>query len=146
VPGPCPTDTVPPPPPPRPNTHIHAQANWNNSVVAFKDNSSAIRGTRVHPLLPRHPGGPSALAPTERDWDLLLTAETHNFPCAVAPYPGGCCKGWWGWQGEGGGGRGTLPGWVLEGLVGVAGDGGGLGWEGGGQAAAAAGGQQQCAS
>lgn len=24
-----------------------------------------------------------------RDWDLLLTAETHNFPCAVAPYPGG---------------------------------------------------------
>lgn len=23
-----------------------------------------------------------------RDWDVLLTAETHNFPCAVAPYPG----------------------------------------------------------
>lgn len=60
----------------------------NNSVVAFKDNSSAIRGFNVKPLLPLNPGGPSALAPQPRDWDLLLTAETHNFPCAVAPYPG----------------------------------------------------------
>ncbi|WIA34688.1 hypothetical protein OEZ86_013001 [Tetradesmus obliquus] len=60
----------------------------NNSVVAFKDNSSAIRGFEVTPMLPRNPGGPSALAPEKRDWDLLLTAETHNFPCAVAPYPG----------------------------------------------------------
>ncbi|KAF9606409.1 hypothetical protein IFM89_025098 [Coptis chinensis] len=34
------------------------KANPNNSVIGFKDNSSAIR------------------------------AETHNFPCAVAPYPG----------------------------------------------------------
>jgi hypothetical protein len=57
-------------------------------VVAFKDNSSAIRGFEVTPMLPRNPGGPSALAPQKRDWDLLLTAETHNFPCAVAPYPG----------------------------------------------------------
>ncbi len=32
--------------------------------------------------------GPAALAPQDRDWDILLTAETHNFPCAVAPYPG----------------------------------------------------------
>ncbi|GBF90353.1 hypothetical protein Rsub_02459 [Raphidocelis subcapitata] len=64
------------------------EANPRNSVVAFKDNSSAIRGGRVKPILPLHPGGPSALAPQDRDWDLLLTAETHNFPCAVAPYPG----------------------------------------------------------
>ena len=63
-------------------------ANPNNSVVAFKDNSSAIRGRRVSPMLPSQPGGPSPLAPSGRDWDLLLTAETHNFPCAVAPYPG----------------------------------------------------------
>ncbi|KIY99597.1 phosphoribosylformylglycinamidinesynthase [Monoraphidium neglectum] len=62
--------------------------NPRNSVVAFKDNSSAIRGAEVSPVLPLNPGGPSALAPQRRDWDLLLTAETHNFPCAVAPYPG----------------------------------------------------------
>ena len=65
-------------------------ANPTNSVVAFKDNSSAIRGFNVRPMLPTTPGKPSPLAPSPRDWDLLLTAETHNFPCAVAPYPGAC--------------------------------------------------------
>ncbi|GAB4814933.1 hypothetical protein N2152v2_001979 [Parachlorella kessleri] len=63
-------------------------ANPGNSVIGFKDNSSAIRGGPVTPLLPVNAGGPSALAPQQRDWDVLLTAETHNFPCAVAPYPG----------------------------------------------------------
>ena len=42
----------------------------------------------MQPVLPLNCGSPSALAPQPRDWDLLLTAETHNFPCAVAPYPG----------------------------------------------------------
>lgn len=42
----------------------------------------------MEPLLPVQSGQPSAVAPQRRDWDLLLTAETHNFPCAVAPYPG----------------------------------------------------------
>lgn len=59
-----------------------------NSVIAFHDNSSALRGGPVKPLLPVTCGQPSELAPQARDWDLLLTAETHNFPCAVAPYPG----------------------------------------------------------
>lgn len=47
-----------------------------------------IRGGAVEPLLPERSGAPCAVAPQRRDWDLLLTAETHNFPCAVAPYPG----------------------------------------------------------
>lgn len=64
------------------------KANPNNSVIAFKDNSSAIRGFDVTPMLPATPGAPGPLAPRPRTWDLLLTAETHNFPCAVAPYPG----------------------------------------------------------
>ena len=42
----------------------------------------------MRPMLPLNCGVPSALAPQDRDWDVLLTAETHNFPCAVAPYPG----------------------------------------------------------
>lgn len=62
--------------------------NKGNSVIGFKDNSSAIRGGPVAPLLPTKAGATSALAPQPRDWDVLLTAETHNFPCAVAPYPG----------------------------------------------------------
>jgi hypothetical protein len=64
------------------------KAHPGNSVVAFKDNSSAIRGFEVSPLLPSSPGAPGPLAPRRVDYDLLLTAETHNFPCAVAPYPG----------------------------------------------------------
>ena len=64
------------------------KANPANSVIGFHDNSSAIRGGAVAPILPAAPGSPSPLAPTPRDWDILLTAETHNFPCAVAPYPG----------------------------------------------------------
>ena len=71
---------------------VHAQApleaNPRNSVIGFHDNSSALRGGPVTPTLPVVPGTPSALAPQQRDWDVLLTAETHNFPCAVAPYPG----------------------------------------------------------
>eukprot|EP00803_Ostreobium_quekettii_P001832 evm.model.scf_2062.2 EVM.evm.TU.scf_2062.2 scf_2062:14560-16204(-) len=58
------------------------KAHPNNSVIAFKDNSSAIRGAVVRPLLPTTSGSPSPLAPQEKDWDVLLTAETHNFPCA----------------------------------------------------------------
>jgi phosphoribosylformylglycinamidine synthase len=60
----------------------------HNSVIAFKDNSSAIRGYVNTPLRPVNPGGPSALEPRAVDLDLLLTAETHNFPSGVAPYPG----------------------------------------------------------
>ncbi|KAK1296136.1 hypothetical protein QJS10_CPB15g01626 [Acorus calamus] len=64
------------------------EANRNNSVIGFNDNSSAIRGFPATPLLPVLPGSVSALRPSERDLDILFTAETHNFPCAVAPYPG----------------------------------------------------------
>ncbi len=46
------------------------------------------RGFKTKPILPLTEAGPAALAPQDRDWDILLTAETHNFPCAVAPYPG----------------------------------------------------------
>lgn len=42
----------------------------------------------MQPLLPSTAGSPSPLQPKAVDWDVLLTAETHNFPAAVAPYPG----------------------------------------------------------
>lgn len=59
-----------------------------NSVIAFKDNSSAIRGFQVNPILPSNPGELSVLRPAPKDYDLLLTAETHNFPTAICPFPG----------------------------------------------------------
>ncbi|XP_077240722.1 purine biosynthesis 4 [Tasmannia lanceolata] len=64
------------------------KANPSNSVIGFKDNSSAIRGFLVDLLRPVMSGSTSPLHTSTRDLDILFTAETHNFPCAVAPYPG----------------------------------------------------------
>lgn len=64
------------------------QANPNNSVIGFKDNSSAIKGFLVNQLRPINPGLTCPLDMSICDLDILFTAETHNFPCAVAPYPG----------------------------------------------------------
>lgn len=62
--------------------------NPNNSVIAFKDNSSAIRGYPVRTIMPLMPGGPSRFRKTGVSYDLIFTAETHNFPSGVAPFPG----------------------------------------------------------
>ncbi|KAL8093477.1 putative phosphoribosylformylglycinamidine synthase, chloroplastic/mitochondrial [Apium graveolens] len=64
------------------------KANPNNSVIGFKDNSSAIAGFQVNHLRPEQPGSTCPLSSISRVLDILFTAETHNFPCAVAPYPG----------------------------------------------------------
>jgi phosphoribosylformylglycinamidine synthase len=59
-----------------------------NSVIAFCDDSSAIRGAKVDLLMASEPLGPSPLVPTPVVLHPTLTAETHNFPSGVAPYPG----------------------------------------------------------
>jgi phosphoribosylformylglycinamidine synthase len=64
------------------------EANPNNSVIAFADNSSAIRGFTAPVLKPVRPGEPSPFEQVERDEHLIFTAETHNFPSGVAPFPG----------------------------------------------------------
>lgn len=64
------------------------EANPENSVIAFKDNSSAILGHPVQVMVPTTPGQPSALTMQEATYHILLTAETHNFPTGVAPFPG----------------------------------------------------------
>jgi phosphoribosylformylglycinamidine synthase len=63
-------------------------ANPENSVIAFKDNSSAIIGRRCQVMTPAVPGEPSALGLHEATYHILFTAETHNFPTGVAPFPG----------------------------------------------------------
>ncbi|MCL7968389.1 MAG: phosphoribosylformylglycinamidine synthase [marine benthic group bacterium] len=63
-------------------------ANPRNSVIAFKDNSSAITGYPIRTLLPEVPGLPAAMVDSDVDYHLLFTAETHNFPSGVAPFPG----------------------------------------------------------
>lgn len=60
----------------------------SNSVIAFHDNSSAIRGIAVPMLMPKTPGEPSPMHNTLPVMHPILTAETHNFPSGVAPFPG----------------------------------------------------------
>lgn len=64
------------------------EANPNNSVLAFRDNSSAIRGFRVLTLAASEPGRPAPICPQELEEHVIFTAETHNFPSGVAPFPG----------------------------------------------------------
>ncbi|MBN1962119.1 MAG: phosphoribosylformylglycinamidine synthase [Deltaproteobacteria bacterium] len=68
--------------------HSTLDAHHNNSVIAFCDNSSAIRGNKISALMPTTPGAPSPFINRDVDYDLLFTAETHNFPSGVAPFPG----------------------------------------------------------
>nr|MDJ0623029.1 phosphoribosylformylglycinamidine synthase [Desulfocapsaceae bacterium] len=64
------------------------KANPKGSVIAFKDNSSVIDGYDISTLLPAEPGKPSPFQKQEVCYNVLLTAETHNFPTGVAPFPG----------------------------------------------------------
>ena len=63
-------------------------AHPSNSIIAFNDNSSTIQGFPIRTLVPRNVEGPSVLIETGADYDILFTAETHNFPSGVAPFPG----------------------------------------------------------
>jgi len=64
------------------------EANRNNSIIAFSDNSSSIRGYDITTIIPETPGSPSPFKRTKRRHDIIFTAETHTFPSGVAPFPG----------------------------------------------------------
>ncbi len=64
------------------------QANPKGSIIAFKDNSSVVAGYDINTILPMNPGEPSSFTEQEVRYNVLLTAETHNFPTGVAPFPG----------------------------------------------------------
>jgi len=59
-----------------------------NSVIAFKDNSSAIRGYEILTIIPEYPAVPSRFKNKNLNYHIIFTAETHNFPTGVAPFPG----------------------------------------------------------
>ena len=62
--------------------------NPKGSLVAFKDNSSVVQGHAIKTITPKQPGKPGPLQATDATYHVLLTAETHNFPTGVAPFPG----------------------------------------------------------
>ncbi len=57
-------------------------------LVAFHDNAGVIRGFPVDMLVPVHPGKPSAFTVRRVLMHLSATAETHNHPTLIAPFPG----------------------------------------------------------
>jgi phosphoribosylformylglycinamidine synthase len=63
-------------------------ANPANSVIAFKDNSSAVQGRRIETIFPQTPGMPAPFVWQQALYHIIFTAETHNFPTGVAPFPG----------------------------------------------------------
>ncbi len=64
------------------------RANPANSVIAFRDNSSGIRGFEIDTIIPAAPGRCSSFVTWKGNYDIIFTAETHNFPSGVAPFPG----------------------------------------------------------
>jgi phosphoribosylformylglycinamidine synthase len=64
------------------------KANPSNSIIAFKDNSSGIKGYDCWTILPEQPGRPSPFNKERVNYHIIFTAETHNFPTGVAPFPG----------------------------------------------------------
>jgi len=64
------------------------EANPSNSIIAFKDNSSGIKGYDCWTILPEHPGEPAPFKRQKLRYHIIFTAETHNFPTGVAPFPG----------------------------------------------------------
>ncbi len=64
------------------------KTNAGNSIIAFKDNSSAIRGCDILTIMPKYPGKPSRFQEAKLNYHIIFTAETHNFPTGVAPFPG----------------------------------------------------------
>jgi len=59
-----------------------------NSVIAFKDNSSAIRGYKISTIIPEYPAIPSRFKNKNLNYHIIFTEKTHNFPTGVAPFPG----------------------------------------------------------
>ncbi len=62
--------------------------NPTNSIIAFKDNSSGIKGYDCWTILPGQPGKPAPFKKQNVRYHIIFTAETHNFPTGVAPFPG----------------------------------------------------------
>ncbi|MFC2122401.1 phosphoribosylformylglycinamidine synthase [Bacteroidota bacterium] len=59
-----------------------------NSIIAFNDNSSAIRGYKTWMIIPEHAGTCSPFISRQYDYHILFTAETHNYPSGIEPFQG----------------------------------------------------------
>lgn len=58
------------------------------TLVAFRDNAGVIQGFRTEIIMPVKPGEVSEMRLREKVIHITCTAETHNHPTFVAPFPG----------------------------------------------------------
>ena len=58
----------------------------NISRIAFSDNSSSIKGFPTQIMIAEPFSQKYSIE--ERDMNFVCTAETHNFPTAISPFPG----------------------------------------------------------
>jgi len=58
------------------------------SLVAFHDNAGVMRGDIVDMFVPQQPGQLSAYTKMAVRQHITATAETHNHPTLIAPFPG----------------------------------------------------------
>ena len=58
----------------------------SNSLISFSDNSSVIRGFNTNILITNRENYLSLIK--NEHLDLVLTAETHNFPTLISPFEG----------------------------------------------------------
>lgn len=61
-----------------------------NNIIKFNDNSSGIKGfDDLDILVPTNSTEPSLMKVKKNQTrHIIFTAETHNFPTGVAPFPG----------------------------------------------------------
>jgi len=59
-----------------------------NSIIAFYDNSSGIKGYDCWTIVPNFPGKVSAYGRRQFTYHIIYTSETHNYPTTVAAVPG----------------------------------------------------------
>ncbi|XP_064609891.1 phosphoribosylformylglycinamidine synthase-like isoform X2 [Liolophura sinensis] len=60
----------------------------NNNIIKFSDNSSCIKGYEVKCLSSENPCKAAPFCVKDEARHIVFTAETHNFPTGVAPFPG----------------------------------------------------------
>ena len=60
----------------------------NRTRKAFNDDAGVLGGFAISILLPEMPGKPSKLSVMRKVVHITCTAETHNHPTFVAPFPG----------------------------------------------------------
>ncbi len=85
------------------------------SLIAFRDNAGAIRGFDTQVLWPCVHGQPSRLSLCPQVMHIACTAETHNHPTFVAPFPGAQTGAGGRIRDNSAVGRGAIPGMGVAG-------------------------------